>query len=346
MPHPEEFFGSPHASTKEEVERALARHSDSLINIHLPQPATHLTQAIKDFRRERVLFNEVPFIPDRADTSRNVGFALTLTEYLRRIRERFPEGVDNSMRREDQGRNRASSVLASYKDSEKRTKDLESESSKENSLNLERMTSAEIILQRSCRSSAGTDSFFMVQKLFAAVDTLVTQRTNILGFVPFINGEPPVVIDVFLEQPGPCNDGDCGDGGNGGAEKGTASSDVDTTATAAATEASSLSDDGSGSSSSGGDVGVIITPSSSSSGGDVGGSIVTDAGATMKKALTTTRATPQLIGEIRICNSFAVYVFCSMFFLSFLVWDVSVSLSLSIYYCLPAFSDTTHMTRV
>jgi hypothetical protein len=34
------------------------------------------------------------------------------------------------------------------------------------------------------------------------------------------------------------------------------------------------------------------------------------------------------------------YVFCSMFFLPFLVRNVSVSL-LSIYYCLPALYDTT-----
>jgi hypothetical protein len=40
----------------------------------------------------------------------------------------------------------------------------------------------------------------MVQKLFATVQgTFVTQRTNILGFVPFVNGEPPVEINVFLQ---------------------------------------------------------------------------------------------------------------------------------------------------
>ena len=102
--HPEEVFGYPHTPTKAAVEAALKKSSNCLLDIHLSQPATPLAQALKDFRRERVLFNEVPFIPDKADTDRNVGFALTLSEFLRRIRQIYPSGVDNGLVRKDRGR--------------------------------------------------------------------------------------------------------------------------------------------------------------------------------------------------------------------------------------------------
>ena len=168
----------------------------------LSQPATPIAQALKDFRRERVLFNEVPFIPDKADTDRNVGFALTLSEYLRRIRQIYPDGVDNGLVHKERGRSLGQFVEpnSSSNSHKRRQKDRESVESKYKPLDLNNMSSAELILQRSCRSSAGTDSFFMVQKLFAVEGTLVTQRSNILGFVPFVNGEPPVVINLFLND--------------------------------------------------------------------------------------------------------------------------------------------------
>lgn len=199
---PEEVFGYPHTPTKAAVEAALKMDSQCLMGIHLSQPATPLAQAIKDFRRERVLFNEVPFIPDKADTDRNVGFALTLSEFLRRIRQIYPSVVDNGLVRKERGRSLGQFVEPSDDSNgdKHRQKDRESTESKHQLLDLDNMSSAELILQRSCRSSAGTDSFFMVQRLFAIEGTLVTQRSNILGFVPFVNGEPPVVIDVFLED--------------------------------------------------------------------------------------------------------------------------------------------------
>ena len=185
---PEEVFGYPHTLTKAEVEAALKMDSQCLTGIHLSQPATPIAQALKDFRRERVLFNEVPFIPDKADTDRNVGFALTLSEYLRRIRQIYPDGVDNGLVHKERGRSLGQFVEpnTSSNSHKRRQKDQESPESKYKPLDLNNMSSAELILQRSCRSSAGTDSFFMVQKLFAVEGTLVTQRSNILGFVPFV----------------------------------------------------------------------------------------------------------------------------------------------------------------
>ncbi len=282
MPNPEDFFGG---QTKDEVIEALMNHSECLMNIHLAQPVTPLTQAIKDFRRERVLFNEVPFIPDKADHSRNVGFALTLNEYLRRTRERFPTGVDNSQSSHARGR---SVSVFTERDNEanngRRVKDLENEaaSSRNELLNLDYMTSAEIILQRSCRSSAGTDSFFMIQKLFCAEGTLVTQRSNILGFVPFINGEPPVVIDVYLDDGNftsrnrECQDDDCD----------IAEKDLEVSGTEDTAVMTEGVDDSK------------VPPASIINKG-----VGTISGITENNE----RCPPQLVGDIRICNSFAVY---------------------------------------
>lgn len=287
--HPEEFFSI--GASKDEVIEALKHHSDSLINIHLAQPMTPLSQAIKDFRRERVLFNEVPFIPDNADPARNVGFALTLNEYVRRIRERFPTGVDNSQNRNARGR---SVSVFTERDADstrgssggKKMKDGEA-NGKERLLNLDDMTSAEIILQRSCRSSAGTDSFFMIQKLFCAEGTLVTQRSNILGFVPFINGEPPVVIDVYLEDEGIGSKQ--GAGGDG--------TDLDKHGEAATATLTEQGSDDNKVPPTGSSVSTVISSGVKREICDSGdGEVAGD-----------DKKVPQLIGEIRICNSFAVY---------------------------------------
>jgi hypothetical protein len=45
-------------------------------------------------------------------------------------------------------------------------------------------------MQRACRTSAGADSFFTVQKLFCIEGTFLTQKT--------LDDDPPVLIDVFL----------------------------------------------------------------------------------------------------------------------------------------------------
>jgi len=210
-------------TTKKDVIKALQLHAKSLISIKLSQPSTPISQALKDFRRERVLFNEVPFIPDKTDSHRNVAFAMTLKEYITRLRRSF-NGCDNSClstsssgapsRKQSFSTNSNNSgvekVSADNNDSkmpkrrESTTVVVEEFVPKKNEhgdelLNLERMTSQNLILQRACRTSAGADSFFMVQSLFATVQgTFVTQRTNIVGFVPFVNGEPPVQVDVFV----------------------------------------------------------------------------------------------------------------------------------------------------
>jgi len=49
------------------------------------------------------------------------------------------------------------------------------------------------LFRRSCRTSAGVDSFFTVQKLLAVEGTIVTQKPVLC--------DPPIRIDVFLIPP-------------------------------------------------------------------------------------------------------------------------------------------------
>lgn len=217
----EAFFGIGDANdtgsfvlnSKKDVMKALSEHVKSLISIRLAQPMTLIPQAMKDFRRERVLFNEIPFIPDKTHSHRNIAFALTLKEYMQRMRRVHRgcdrsratggTGMDRDRKGEWEGPPSAAKGSAGYVMPETTESDNAVPQDIDGLLDLSGMSSEDIILQRACRTSAGADSFFMVQRLFATVrGTFVTQRTNILGFVPFVNGEPPVVVDVYLQAVG------------------------------------------------------------------------------------------------------------------------------------------------
>jgi hypothetical protein len=77
------------ATTKNDVLNIL-RNNQPLKRISLPSPIVSTEQAAKDFKRERVLLNEVPFIPDQDHTSRKNGFILTLTKLIQRLRNKIP----------------------------------------------------------------------------------------------------------------------------------------------------------------------------------------------------------------------------------------------------------------
>ena len=59
--------------------------SNVLHCIPLSPPIVTLEQAKRDFRRERVLFNDVPFIPDSVDVHRCHAFTLTLRRLVQRL---------------------------------------------------------------------------------------------------------------------------------------------------------------------------------------------------------------------------------------------------------------------
>lgn len=142
--------------TKADVLRALLQE-DVLRRIPIEQaPNVSKEQAEKDFRRERVILNGVFFIPDKVDVVRCEAFALSLHHLVERLQS--PEGgnINDSM----------------------------SSSARSNSI-------SDTILQRGCRTSAGADSFFMVQKLLCVDGTFVTQKTS-------LRAEDPIIVDVFL----------------------------------------------------------------------------------------------------------------------------------------------------
>lgn len=145
--------------TKADVRRAIL-HEEVLRRIPIEQaPNVSKEQAEKDFRRERVILNGVFFIPDKVDTVRCETFALSLHHLVERLQM--------------QENNTTNSIPSSS-----------SSSSKSSII-------SDTILQRGCRTSAGADSFFMVQKLLCIDGTFITQKTS-------LRAEDPIIVDVFL----------------------------------------------------------------------------------------------------------------------------------------------------
>lgn len=143
--------------TKADVRRAIL-HEEVLRRIPIEQaPNVSKEQAEKDFRRERVILNGVFFIPDKVDTVRCETFALSLHHLVERLQM--------------QENNTTNSIPSSS-------------SSKSSII-------SDTILQRGCRTSAGADSFFMVQKLLCIDGTFITQKTS-------LRAEDPIIVDVFL----------------------------------------------------------------------------------------------------------------------------------------------------
>lgn len=136
--------------TKQDVIKALENNS-LLCRIPLPSPVVSVEQAHKDFRRERVLLNDVAFIPDNVDLNRCHAFSETLSVLLERMM---------------------------------RNKELYNQEYFETVDDI-----TDTILQRACRTAAGSDSFFRVQSLLCVEDTVVTQKT-------FLH-DPPIRVDVF-----------------------------------------------------------------------------------------------------------------------------------------------------
>jgi hypothetical protein len=179
-----EVFGG--LSTKEEVMHRVVEFSHLLSNIPLPEPITPYEQAHKDFRRERILFNQVPFVPDTTDVNRMHAFSHTITEFVTRIcggdrpkrggaaKTGAPAGGGSTGAVAGQSGYKGGPSSAVYD----RSGD-----------NLSARV-LDTILRRACRTSAGVDSFFMVQKLLAVEGTLVTQKPVVC--------DPPIRIDAFL----------------------------------------------------------------------------------------------------------------------------------------------------
>jgi hypothetical protein len=145
-------FGS--AKSKQDVIHAL-ENCHVLHRIPLDTPINvSIEQSFKDFSREKVLLNDVPFIPDKLDNDRSMAFVQTVSLYVSRLARMAKTKVFD-----DNLYNNVGEV-------------------------------SNILLQRACRTSAGSDSFFTVQKMLCIEGTFLTQKTLV--------DDPPVHIDVFL----------------------------------------------------------------------------------------------------------------------------------------------------
>ncbi|KAJ1379041.1 hypothetical protein B484DRAFT_37923, partial [Ochromonadaceae sp. CCMP2298] len=144
------------AKNKTQIIHALER-SHILHRIPIFSQSVSTEQARKDFVRERVLLNDVPFIPDRVDLHRCSAFAFTLQTLLARLTRAHPHSYSHTHSQQD-------------------------------------ASIAEIVMQRACRTSAGADSFFMVQKLLCSEGTFVTQRA--------FPSDAPIRVDVFVAEEG------------------------------------------------------------------------------------------------------------------------------------------------
>jgi hypothetical protein len=121
----------------------------------LPTQNVSLQQAVKDFRREKVVFNNVAFIPDACNDYRCEMFELTLSEFASRMILMAPDSC-------------AEEYSSSYRNI------------------------SDMVMQSSCRTSAGADSFFILQSLFQVPGSVLSQRAA--------SDDPPIVIDLVLDQ--------------------------------------------------------------------------------------------------------------------------------------------------
>lgn len=118
-------------------------------------PHVSVSQAVKDFRREKVVFNGIPFVPHTVNQYRGDMFIKTLYEYA---------------------------ALMVKLNSKSCAETFQCESS-----------IGDLIMQNSCRTSAGADSYFILQDLFNIDGTILSQRTE-------QHNDPPIIIDLLMNS--------------------------------------------------------------------------------------------------------------------------------------------------
>lgn len=156
-----------HLSSKPSAYLLLSTKTETL---SIPTPNVSIEQSLKDFRRERVVLNGVPFIPSKDWNNRNEAFIGS----LRILADRFVAQTDSAYL----------SQIALHPTP--RTKPMsKGEVRSGNSI-------ANAVLQRSCRTGAGSDSFFVVQNFLCSPETFVTQRSDKV--------DPPIKIDFFIDK--------------------------------------------------------------------------------------------------------------------------------------------------
>jgi hypothetical protein len=172
-------------TTKEQIIKRIVRYRSDLLFVPLTLPSVSSGQLSKDFQRERVLLNGVAFIPDKQDTYRNNSFVATLNMLISRLVAR--EGMHCITPVGDVGS--SSSGTGVVVPHEPRTRSAGSHPPT-HTPTIESLTN--IILQRASRTGCGSDSFFMVQKLFCIEGTFVTQKVE--------TTDEPIKMHVFIDR--------------------------------------------------------------------------------------------------------------------------------------------------
>jgi hypothetical protein len=81
----EELIRLVQEGNRDGVKRHIQRNREHLLGIVLIDPAVCIEQAHKDFQRERVLLNSVPFIPSKTHTYKNHTFVGTVARLVERL---------------------------------------------------------------------------------------------------------------------------------------------------------------------------------------------------------------------------------------------------------------------
>ena len=186
------------AQSKGEVMRALLVCHALFQRIVIDKaPIVSKDQAWKDFRRERVVLNGIVFIPDKVDDSRSEAFGKALHILVERMLRSETKPTVSTVALT------AAATSSSGKGSSSPSSSSPSSSSPSSSSPAPLLPLSEgsiisdAILQRGCRTSAGADTFFLVQQLFCVDGTFVTQKTS-------LHAEEPIIVDVFAVPDDTC----------------------------------------------------------------------------------------------------------------------------------------------
>ena len=148
--------------SREEVLQMVLRHKARLLHLRLIDPLVHLEQALKDFQRERVLLNGLAFVPSRTHLYKNYSLVNTLPRLVAKLCAMHPNAFSSIPSTPSSSSSSSSSLMS------------------------------DLILQRACRTGAGADSLFMVQRLLCVEGTFAKHCSN-------ASRDPPILLDVFFD---------------------------------------------------------------------------------------------------------------------------------------------------
>lgn len=153
---------SDYSSNSSSLYNSLQSSSISSIFLPILDPFSSklisIEQAIKDFIREKIIFNSVPFISDKKNLYRSFSFFLTLELLILNYIKNYTIKIINNK------------IFKSY------------------------LIIRNYLLQRSCRTSMGLDCYTILEKILCIDDTVLIQKNK----SDQVENESPIYIDIFL----------------------------------------------------------------------------------------------------------------------------------------------------